>query len=67
MSKGRPKGAGIGVSKSLSIAITPAQRDFLSRKLVGTGATVAGYIRVLIEQDMAKEHEAKMKMEVEND
>jgi hypothetical protein len=58
MSKGRPKGSGIGVSKSLSISITPAQREFLSRVLAGTGATVAGYIRVLIEKDMAKEQEA---------
>jgi hypothetical protein len=56
-------GSGIGVSKSLSISITPAQREFLSRKIAGTGATVAGYIRVLIEKDMAKEQEAERKKE----
>ena len=63
----RKKGSGIGVSKSLSISITPAQREFLSRKLAGTGATVAGYIRVLIDKDMARERKTEAGKEVEND
>lgn len=59
----RKKGSGIGVSKSLSISITPAQREFLSRKLASTGATAAGYLRVLIEKDMAKEQDAGVEKE----
>ncbi len=63
----RKKGSGIGVSKSLSISITPAQREFLSRKLAGTGATVAGYIRVLIEKEISREQGAGTGKEAKND
>ena len=54
MSKGRKKGSGNGVSKTLTISLSPEQRDFLSRKLTDTGATLAGYIRALLDSSDGK-------------
>lgn len=64
---GRKKGSGGGFTKSLTISVSPAQREFLSRKIAGTGATVAGYIRVLIDKDMARKQKTETGKEVEND
>lgn len=61
----RKKGSGGGFSISLSISISPMQRKFLLRKEKETAASAAGYLRLLLDRDMAKEQEAGMKKEAQ--
>ncbi len=67
MSKGRPKGSGKGLTVSLSIAVSPAQREFLKRKQKETGAKAADYLRLLLDRDMAKEQADGTGKEAKND
>ncbi len=56
---GKKKGSGNGFSKSLSISVSPAQREFLLRKKKETAAGAAQYLRLLLDREMDREQAGK--------